>query len=404
MKQQLNKIEKRLKLPISVEEEYYFNNQMFQISEVKDNYFQTKVDVVQETFVEENESKEPDETENNIETSSNEEPVILREYELFSFESENPILSKNKFKVDDQIRVMFDDTNTLENVKINLNGVDYDLRTINNEETFVLGSIPTKRFIILQYNYETIEKDIVHVVEEDDGEGGTIPKEEIEKVEETIYFFTMRYVENLNCNVLENNYNTYYHMIISSVRDFEKKYSRNVLDTDYRFCIDSITDGDILLPAVDIRSIEKVCYLTLQEKQSDSEPVPEPIPDETQPEPEPTEKEYEVVEKEIDPRYFTVSKVGDYDEQRLVQISSEFKIPEDILADGSPESEMPYIFYFSVGYKDNIFPKDLKLAFMNDVQFKLMNRGSDIVVITDRTAYTTDFVKNVFKNYKYMRI
>ena len=168
---------------------------------------------------------------------------------------------------------------------------------------------------------------------------------------------------------------------------------------------------------VDIRKIDKVCYLTLQEKKEEiiddniqtEEENNQDIQDNENIEnnednQESTEPEYEIVEKEIDPSYFTVLKVGNYNEQRIVQISSDFEVPEDILNDGSIESEMPYIFYFSVGYENNIFPEDLKLAFMNDVQFKMMNRGSDILTIANKTSNTTDLVKNIFKNYKYIQI
>ena len=373
MKQKIIKVDKYVKLPFSVEEEFQFNNQMFQISDIRDNYYNSGKNIVEEV-------KQEDETETTI------------EYEVFDFTSENILISSQDFEEKQQIRVKFSETNTLQNLKIKLNDTLYDLRNMQNKEEFVVGSIPVNVFIILEYQSEVIEETITNIVDKDDGNGGTIPTEETEVIEKTNYFFKVRYVENLNCNLLENNYNMYYNAIISSIKNFEKKYSRNVFDTDYKFYIDDISSGNIILPILDVRNIEKVCYLSTEENEDENGEI-----------------KTEIVEKEIDPSYFTVLKVGDYNEQRLIQVSETFETPKDILNDGSDESEMPYIFYFSVGFENNIFPEDLKLAFMNDVQFKLMNRGSELLTVSsnrtdERTMATTDFCKNVFKNYKYMNI
>lgn len=366
MKQQIINIEKHTKLPISVEEEYQFNNQMFQISDIIDNYYNVDKEVVEETIIGE------------------EGGEVIKKYEVFNFNSENSIISKNKFEEKDRIRVKFINTNDLDIIKIKLNNKIFDLRTIQNESSFIQNSIPMNVFVILEYQSETIEKTITKIVDTDDGSGGIIPIEDSEVVEETSYFFKIKYIENLNCDILENNYNMYYKAILASVTDFEKKYSRNILDRDYNYYIDSITQGDIILPLKDVRAIDKICYLTSQ------------LNEETE--------ENEIVEKEIDSSYFEVYKIGTYKEQTLIKTSKDFETPEDILNDGSIESEMPYVIYFSVGFKDNIFPDDLKLALMNDVQFKLSNRGSEILVLANKNATTTDFCKNVFKNYKQMII
>lgn len=406
MKDKLEKVEKFLKLPITVEEEYQFNNQMFQISEIRDNYCSEESQIVEEIII----------NDDNIDEETPPEETIIK-YELFNLVPENKILSKNTFIEGDQIRTKFINTNELEDIKIKINNNVYNLRNIFNEEKFILNSIPVDSFVILEYIKEIIEEEQTIIVDKDDGMGGTIPVEETETITKEIFYFRIKYIENLKSNLLESNYNMYYNTIISSIKDFEKKYSRNVLDCDYKYYIDSISDGDIILPMVDIRKIDKVCYLTLQEKKEEiiddniqtEEENNQDIQDNENIEnnednQETTEPEYEIVEKEIDPSYFTVLKVGNYNEQRIVQISSDFEVPEDILNDGSIESEMPYIFYFSVGYENNIFPEDLKLAFMNDVQFKMMNRGSDILTIANKTSNTTDLVKNIFKNYKYMQI
>ncbi len=406
MKDKLEKVEKFLKLPITVEEEYQFNNQMFQISEIRDNYCSEESQIVEEIII----------NDDNIDEETPPEETIIK-YELFNLVPENKILSKNTFFEGDQIRTKFINTNELEDIRIKINNNVYNLRNIFNEEKFILNSIPVDSFVILEYIKEIIEEEQTIIVDKDDGMGGTIPVEETETITKEIFYFRIKYIENLKSNLLESNYNMYYNTIISSIKDFEKKYSRNVLDCDYKYYIDSISDGDIILPMVDIRKIDKVCYLTLQEKKEEiiddniqtEEENNQDIQDNENIEnnednQESTEPEYEIVEKEIDPSYFTVLKVGNYNEQRIVQISSDFEVPEDILNDGSIESEMPYIFYFSVGYENNIFPEDLKLAFMNDVQFKMMNRGSDILTIANKTSNTTDLVKNIFKNYKYIQI
>lgn len=382
-KEKLEKVQNNNKLPISVEEEYQFNNQMFQISDVKDNYINTEVEIVD--YVEETE----------------EEP-IEKQYELFLFESENKIFSKSTFNEEDQIRLKFSFTNTLEDLKIQLNDKVYDLRSLDSQKTFLPGSIPQNVFVICEYKKEIIEETTTTIEETIDGDGETIPEEKDEIVQKEVFFFEIKYIENFNCSLQENNYNIYYNTIISSFKDFEKKYSRNVLDCEYKFYIDSITNGSILLPLNDVRTIEKCCYLTLQEKQPETSNGEEDN-DETN-NVNNNEKEYEIVEKEISPDYFTVYKAGQYDEQRLIQVSEDFKNPEDILNDGSAESEMPFVFYFTVGFENNVLPADLKLAFMNDIQFKIMNRGSDIISINDRSAVTTDFVKTKFKNYKYWEI
>lgn len=363
MKQKLETIQEYKNLPISVEEEYQFNNQMFQISDVKDNYYNTG-SIIQEEIGTEQENPE--------------------KKQIFLFSSENAMLSKNSFVEGDQIRVKFSETNTENNLKIELNDNVFDLRTMQNEQNFFSSSIEKDKFMILEYRSETVQERTQKIVEIENEEGIKIPTTEEEIEEKVYYFFKIRYIEDLNCPLVENNYNMYYKTIIASIRDFEKKYTRSVFDTSYKFFIDSISDGNIILPVIDAREITKVSYLS------------EVVNEET--------GMKEVLEKDLSPDLFTVLRVGDYQEQLMLQTSSDFKIPEDILNDGSSESEMPYIIYFSAGFENNILPSDLKLAFMNDVQFKLFNRGSDILAISDKTANTTDFVKNVFKNYKHMNI
>jgi hypothetical protein len=210
----ITKLNKYSMLPITVEEQWEHNNRIYGISKVKNTFFSDFTKVIEETNT------------------------------FVYYLNNKGLMGKNVSFVDgNQIRVMFNDSNSAENIEIEIKGTRFKVKPDTANESFAVEDIISNKFCILKY----VEPEPEEISDEE----GNITYRDEEP------YFVIENIEGRDTKLYESNYNYTYNCIKRAISYFEHEFGYSVLQDSWVAELGSVKGLTINLPKhnADIKEI-----------------------------------------------------------------------------------------------------------------------------------------------------